>query len=213
MTPSDVKRKIVLDFLFEHNHQVDSQIFRQLFEFAKEKEFSYYETALLVNQMDNEQGHEGLLQIKYPLDPQGFGVLNTSLATTWISLKGEDYLDNLNNPQEIPSTINQTFQVTNNGNASFGNNNENSFSDDHSVNKVNVQVDKLLTYKSKFDSASDQANLEELANSLRQLLTSDEVPKPGALKKFGGFINKTWSIIQPVAAPLLVQLAMKGFFN
>lgn len=213
MKPSDMKRKFVLEYLYEHNSDLSLERFKQLFVKTKQQGYSDLEIEKLIQQMGNDGSNEGLLQVSFPLDMFGNGTLNISLATGWLSLKGEDYLDNLNHPEETPTTINQTFQVTNNGNASFGNNNQNSFTDNHSTSEINAQVDKLLAYKSKFESPTDQANLEQLANSLQEILLSDKKPEPGVLKKLGGFLNKTWTTIQPVAAPLLVQLAMKGYFS
>lgn len=206
MKPSDKIKKPILEFLMGKNNQVSPDVFREMISSVNSQGFSIDKVLKVIEQMDNVEGHENLLQIEFQLSP-GVG-LNISGADEWLSMKGEDYLDNLNNPKE-DKPVSQSFTV-NGDNVSIGNNNRNSFSDDHS-NNVTAQIDKLLSYKNKLDPA-DQATLEQFAGNVQRTLASQEKPKQGALSKFSDFLDKTWNTISPVATPLLVELAKRALF-
>lgn len=206
MKPSDKIKKPILEFLMGKNNQVSPDVFREMISSVNSQGFSIDKVLKVIEQMDNVEGHENLLQIELQLPPGGG--LNISGADEWLAMKGEDYLDNLNNSKE-DKPVSQSFTV-NGDNVSIGNNNRNSFSDDHS-NNVAAQIDKLLSYKNKLDPA-DQATLEQFAENVQRTLASQEKPKQGALSKFSDFLDKTWNTISPVATPLLVELAKRALF-
>ncbi|MCT3565304.1 MULTISPECIES: hypothetical protein [Levilactobacillus] len=206
MKPSDKINKVILEFLKSYNDEVNLVVFKKLFHAGASEGYSNSQIEKAFVAMDRENA--GLLQPELMLDAQGNGTLNTSLADSWLSMKGEDYLDNLNHPKE-EETLSQSFTINGN-NISIGNNNQNSFSDNHSIN-VTAQIDKLLSYKSKLDPA-DQATLDQFAKEVQNTLASQDKPKQGALSKFGNFLDKTWNTISPVAAPLLVELAKRTLF-
>ncbi|CAJ1227073.1 hypothetical protein LZY01_23780 [Levilactobacillus zymae] len=213
MKPSEKVQKFILDFLFDHNEEVTLEIFKELLSTAKQNGYSELKIVKCIQHMGNDADNLGLLQVNLPLDAFGNGTLNTSLADSWLSPKGEDYLDNLNHPKNNDDHSSQTINIGNLGNASFGNNNKNSFTSDNSTNiNVNAEVDKLLLYKDQLNSSKDQDELSAFAETLRELLNREEAPKTGSLSKFGNFLGKTWKTISPVAAPLLVELAKKAFF-
>lgn len=213
MKPSEKTQKFILDFLFEHNEEVTMDVFNKLFTTAKQNGYSDLKIAKCVQRMGNDADNLGLLQVSYPLNAFGNAPLNTSLADSWLSPKGEDYLDSLNNPTSNDDHSSQTINIGSLENASIGNHNQNSFSSDHSTNNnVNVEIDKLLLYKKQLKSAEDQNELSDFAETLRGLLNQEEKPKIGSLSKFGSFLDKTWKTISPVAAPLMVELAKKTFF-
>lgn len=206
MKPSDKINKVILEFLKSYNDEVNLVVFKKLFHAGASEGYSNSQIEKAFVAMDRENA--GLLQPELMLDAQGNGTLNTSLADSWLSMKGEDYLDNLNHPKE-EETLSQSFTINGN-NISIGNNNQNSFSDNHSIN-VTAQIDKLLSYKRKLDPA-DQATLDQFAKEVQNTLASQDKPKQGALSKFGNFLDKTWNTISPVAAPLLVELAKRTLF-
>lgn len=100
-----------------------------------------------------------------------------------------------------------TFNIenlNNNGQAAFGD--HASLSDNHSTNvDIDNSIHQLIELKSELPNSVDPQQLDELAKLLKQMIAGQVKPEPGALKKFGNFLDKTWKIISPVAAPLIVE--------
>lgn len=95
MKPSDEKRKFILSTLFKQNTDFNDSVTDFLFTSGKGKGYTKLDIQRELVSMDSK--HDGLLQIRYLLDTQGHGGVVLSATSGWLSSKGEDYLDDLNN--------------------------------------------------------------------------------------------------------------------
>lgn len=98
MKPSDEKRKFILSTLFKQNTNLDDSVTDALFSSGKDKGYTKLDIQRELVSMDSE--HDGLLQIRYLLDAQGYGGFVFSATSGWLSSKGEDCLDDLNNAKK-----------------------------------------------------------------------------------------------------------------
>ncbi|MEN2307884.1 MULTISPECIES: hypothetical protein [Lentilactobacillus] len=208
MRPSDKRRLFILQYLSERNHDSHKSVLINLFSEGQKLGYASEKLEESFESMDNH--HDYLLNIEMM---SVIGMPNpiervVLLGHSWLTQDGEDYLYELQNPEEGGSTLQMsTFNIenlNNNGQAAFGD--HASLSDNHSTNvDIDNSIHQLIELKSELPNSVDPQRLDELAKLLKQMIAGQVKPEPGALKKFGNFLDKTWKIISPVAAPLIVE--------
>lgn len=108
MTISEDKIKIILSYLYEHNNEITKEVFNGVLNYTISYGYSLDEVKNEIRLMDKE--HDGLLNITYPLDPQGNGTVNVGEAFSWLSYDGELFLEKLNQkPKKQHPIINHSF--------------------------------------------------------------------------------------------------------
>jgi hypothetical protein len=208
MRPSDKRRLFILQYLSERNHDSHKSVLINLFSEGQKLGYASDKLEKSFESMDDQNDY--LLNIRMmspvgmpnPVDRIGLQ------GNSWLTQDGEDYLYELQNPEEggLPLQM-STFNIenlNNNGQAAFGD--HASLSDNHSTNiDTDNSIHQLIELKSELPNSVDPQQLDELAKLLKQMIAGQVKPEPGALKKFGTFLDKTWKIISPVAAPLIVE--------
>lgn len=203
MRPSDKRKKFILDYLTKAQSEVNLASLKDLIDKARQAGFTENQIFEEVDNMGSN--NDGLLTSEIV---HGFGGGGTLVAHKdyWITDKGEDYLYNLEHPEEGGFFNVSTFNIenqNNNGPTIFGD--HASLSDDHSSTvDIDNSIHQLIKLKPELPDSVDPHQLDELAVLLKQMIAGQVKPEPGALKKFGNFLDKTWKVISPVAAPLIV---------
>lgn len=93
MKPSDKKRKLILNYLNDAPFSNEGMI--SLIKFCKKHGYSELEVYEAIQLIDYK--HMGLLQAELNQEHNGTYYLVRNAKSGWLSPKGEDYLDDLNN--------------------------------------------------------------------------------------------------------------------
>ncbi|GAY72793.1 hypothetical protein [Lentilactobacillus kosonis] len=91
MSPSDQKRKFILEFLIPYNHEVSMKVFNKLINASQIMGYSIEQIINEVVTMDSR--HDSLLNISYIPSPDGQDCLDGTNETSLISDKGLEVLD------------------------------------------------------------------------------------------------------------------------
>ncbi|WP_282801240.1 hypothetical protein [Secundilactobacillus kimchicus] len=162
---------------------------------------------LLMDELESmDRHHERLLTIGLAPVLQGKPILEVN-KDNWLTSHGEDYLYDLQHPEERSGVSLSTFNienVNNSGNAAFGDNAN--FSDNHSSTiSIDNSITQLLEFKSEMN-VTDQKELENLVSELHSIVDSGEPIQKGTLSKFKGFLVKHSKDVLPAVNAIGAQL-------
>lgn len=215
MKPSEVKQKAILEFLSKCSPVNRDQI-QELFTSLSDR----FEPEVIFQELEEmDMQHEKLIQMIISPVLNGNPGIAINSNKRWLTSKGDDRLYSLTQPEEeknVSTNFNFNAPVTANGQQTFGNIANQSVDNSIHISKTwntDNSIHQLLKVKSELPDSSDQQTLEELARVLKSTMDSTDDPKPGFLSKFSGFLDKTWTIVSPVVAPFLVELAKRAFIG
>ncbi|GEP24647.1 hypothetical protein [Lentilactobacillus diolivorans] len=194
MKTDDKKREFILSYLETQLNQVNLKTVRQLIEFGKNNDYSAPDLLNELTIMD--QKHERILTATFVLDfVDGVNLFNNK-ATSWLTAKGQKYLQSLKLKES--QSIHSNFAPR----KASG-----------SETAYDGYLTQLIACKNKMQTEADKVTLQEFTIDLRHLLTDSKKLEEGALSKFQPFVERNYRDLSTPMTPILVELSRRFLFS
>lgn len=204
MRPSQKQRLYILDYLSSTKDGVNMNTLKKLLDSASKKGYSDTETFNIIASMGRDQDDLLTIQIVKNVDGGGTMVVHENY---WLTPKGKDYIYDLQHsePEEAYDLMPDENDINNTSNDQQTKGRNSAMYSRQDSERINNSIHQILQLKEQLPDRDDKIQLEELSALLRKLLSGEEQPKTGLLRKYHGFLDRTHKITSPVVSPIIVE--------